>query len=102
MRLIVKPFAKLDLDDSIAWYEDKIIGLGKDFLRAIYKVFEIIRRNPKAFEIKIVRKGLPIRAVPIDRFPFQVHYHIDELKQTIFVEAIWHTARNPARWKKRI
>ena len=37
----------------------------------------------------------------IERFPYLVHYRIDEQNGTVKVEALFHTGRAPKTWLER-
>ena len=43
-----------------------------------------------------------IRCMGIEKFPYLVHYRINEQTQTVKVEALFHTSRNPKIWNERI
>ncbi len=45
-RLIINPFAELDLQVAYEWYDLKKEGLGKEFLKEVDKTFNGILQNP--------------------------------------------------------
>jgi hypothetical protein len=37
--------------------------------------------------------------MPIEKFPYLVHYRVNEQNKTVKVEAILHTNRDPQDWR---
>ena len=102
MKLAIRPTAEADLTESISWYRDQAMGLDKEFALAVDKAMMQIRKNPTGFVVRGKISGKQVRAITVSRFPFLIYYYVDEARNVIVVEAIWHTARNPAKWKKRV
>ena len=71
-------------------------GLGKDFELCLEAGFNQIQRDPLLFQKRY--KNLHIHF--IDRFPYGIHYLIEE--DTIKVFGVFHTSRNPVKWKIRL
>ena len=94
-KLIFRPEAELDLSEAVNWYEEKVKGLGANFLLNVEAAIESILRTPEAFTpiYKNTRRAL------VRKFPFGVHYLID--KDKIIVLAVFHVKRNPKELKKR-
>jgi hypothetical protein len=59
-RLIINPFAELDLHSSVEFYELQKAGLGKDFIFEVETTLKRIENNPHHFyQVKRnVRKAL--------------------------------------------
>ena len=80
--------AKLEIAEAFEWYEIQKNGLGEDFLNSLDNAFKAIKKAPKGYsQIKNHRQ------FPLNNFPFVILYEIDHL--TIFVDAVFHTSRNP-------
>ncbi len=47
--IIFAPETEQDLVEAYAWYEDRRIGLGEDFLSCIDACIETIRRSPEIY-----------------------------------------------------
>lgn len=94
--IIIRPEAESDLLDTVNWYEEKLKGLGANFLLNIEAAIESIIRTLEAFTpiYKNTRRAL------VRKFPFGIHYLIE--KEKIVVLAIFHARRNPKEWKTRI
>ena len=88
--------AKEDINSSAKYYETKQIGLGHDFLDKIEESLEKFRQNPKQFPqiYGEVRKSLT------NRFPHQILFVMKSMGIIVF--AIFHSSRNPQKWKKRV
>ncbi len=95
-KIIIRPEAELDVLEAVNWYEEKLKGLGSNFLMSVDATIESILRTPEAYTptYKKTRRAL------VRKFPFGVHYIIE--KENIVVLAIFHASRNPKEWKKRI
>jgi toxin ParE1/3/4 len=94
-KIIILPFAELDIKDSINYYSFKEEGLEKKYLQVIIHAFQLISDNPLSFPV--VKYN--IRKFTIKDFPFNIYY-VFEIK-TIYVLAVFHTKRNPRIWKLR-
>ena len=94
-KLIIKPLAEVDIEESAFWYEEQSSGLGLAFLQEIEQKIQIIENNPNLFEIKYKS----IRQAFFFFFSYSIHYIIE--LETIFVLALIHTNRNPQTVSKR-
>lgn len=93
VELIIAEEALKDLSEAYDWFEERRIGLGEDFLSSvdacIQKVYRIPELYPKIFE--------DYRRALVRRFPYAVFYEYSNNK--IIVYSIFHTSRNPQKWK---
>ncbi len=97
-KIIIDTEAFTDVQNAVDWYDQQRIGLGEEFFFAFDKENQQLRRNPYVFAIKYDY----IRCKLIGKFPYNIHYFINEQFQTILVVGVFHTSRNPKLWKKRI
>ena len=86
-----------DLVQAVDWYNEKQVGLGSRFLNNVKKQTEKLSTTASHFAVKYD----DIRCMRIEKFPYLVHYRIDEQNQTVKVEALFHTSRNPEIWDER-
>jgi toxin ParE1/3/4 len=87
--------AKDESEESKEYYESIRPGLGKEFAEEVDFTLQRIQENPEQFPevYNSVRKAL------LNRFPFCIFFRI---KETIIqIIAIFHTSRNPDKWKGR-
>lgn len=94
-KLLINPFAELELDDAKEWYNLQQDNLGDRFVNKIDKIIIRINENPFQFpkEKKQIRKAV------IKLYPYVIFFYVTE--NVINVFAIFHTSRNPMIWKKR-
>lgn len=88
----------LDLTDSVAWYHGKQPGLGDLF-------YTKVKQQTKNLSVKALHFAIryfDVRCMAIERFPYLVHYRVNESSRTVYVEALLHTSRNPGIWSNRI
>jgi plasmid stabilization system protein ParE len=86
-----------DIQKTIEWYELQLKGLGQRYKIQTIKSINSLKKNPFIFSVKYN----DIRCRKIEKFPFLIHYVIDENIKTITVFAVFHTSRSPEIWKKR-
>ena len=94
-RLIVRPEAEAEMAEAFDWYEDRVPGLGSEFLLCVDAVFSSILRNPQHFPHvhRVVRRALT------RRFPYEVFFVEDD--ERVVVLSVFHAKRNPKRWHER-
>ena len=79
------------------WYEERVAGLGIDFLDAVDATLDQIVRLPRAgAPVRRVPTELQVRQAPVKRFPYRVVYL--ETSSAIRVLAIAHDRRRPGYW----
>lgn len=85
-----------NIQETYEWYELQLKGLGSRYKIQTKKQINSLKKDPYLFSIKYNS----IRCRKIEKFPFLIHYQIDENNKTVIVFAILHTSRNPEIWKK--
>jgi plasmid stabilization system protein ParE len=93
--ILIRPEAEAEMADAFNWHEDRVAGLGCEFLMAIDACLQRITRNPDQHPLvhKTVRRAL------LRRFPYGIFF-ISE-PERIVVLAVFHAKRNPRRWLER-
>ena len=81
---------KTDIKESRKWYEEKQKGLGKKFYKEVKDALESIRKTPQ-FQIRYDE----IRCLPLKKYPFMIHYVIDDTQNLIVILACIHCSLNP-------
>ena len=84
-----------NIQETTEWYEMQSKGLGLRYKTQAKKQINFLKKDPYLFSIKYNE----IRCWKIEKFPFLIHYLIDENTKTIAVFAVFHTSRNPEIWK---
>jgi len=94
--LVLAPLAELDIAEAYAWYESRRSGLGEEFLSALDASMESIRRQPTICSLVFES----YRRAVIRRFPYAIIYEHTEPAITVY--AVFHTARDPHKWRQRL
>lgn len=94
--VIFRPAAEADLQEAYKWYEERERDLGTEFLRCIDSCIQMICRHPEMSPSvhEQARQGV------IRRFPYSVLYFSDG--DDIIVISVFHAARDPKVWKRRV
>lgn len=94
--IVIEPAALQDIQQGIDYYDDQQIGLGKKFEAAVNKHLVYIGRNP-FFQVRYD----DIHCLPVKKYPYMIHFTINQTDKTITVRAVFHTSLDPKRWTKR-
>jgi plasmid stabilization system protein ParE len=94
--LVFAPEAEQDIAEAYVWYEGRRAGLWEEFLSSVDACLEGIRRSPEM--CPVLHEGY--RRSLIRRFPYAVSYENTEGEITIY--AVFHTARDPGKWRQRL
>ena len=94
-RLILRPEAEAEMADAFHWYEERVSGLGGEFLFCVDAVFNSILRNPP----QSPRTHRTARRAITRRFPYEIFFVEDD--ERVVVLSVFHAKRNPARWQER-
>ncbi len=94
--LIVAPEAELDIAEAYQWYEDRRFGLGEEFLSQVDACIQSILRNPEM--VGAVLENYRRRL--LRRFPYAVFY--EHTNGIVTVYCVFHTSRDPAKWRRRL
>lgn len=89
--------AKLDIQEAVTWYNSQQKDLGRKFHIEIKEYFNYLKINP-LYEIKYNT----VRCLPLKKFPYTLHYTVNEIDKIVIVRAVYHTSRNPDIWENRI
>ena len=93
----INPEAIIDIKDISYWYNEQKSGLGKRFLETIIRQINTLNKAPYAYVIRYNE----IRCMVVKKFPYLVHYYINESSGTIEVLAVISTDRDPENWRKK-
>jgi toxin ParE1/3/4 len=89
------PDAERELQDATIWYDHQRKGLGAEMFLCVDESIARILDNP--LQYPMIHKN--IRRTVVRRFPFAIFFEVDE--NEIRIIAIFHSRRNPDRWKSR-
>ena len=94
--VVIAPEAEWDIAEAYAWYEARGVGLGERFLVALDARIALIHRQPLLF----ARVHEEYRRALIRRFPYAVFFDCSEVAVTVY--AVFHTSRDPGKWRERL
>ena len=94
--LIIAPEAQQDVEEAYSWYEDRRPGLGEEFLGCVDACIQSISRMPELYA-KVHEEYC--RAL-VRRFPYTIFYEYTSGKVSVY--SIFHTSRNPKKWRSRL
>jgi hypothetical protein len=86
-----------DIQSAINWYNEQSEGLGSRFLKQIKLQINSLKLDATIY----ANRYSNVHCMLIKKFPFMVHYMIDNTNFTIQVFAVLHTSRNPKIWEKK-
>jgi hypothetical protein len=93
-RILIYEKAILDIKEAANFYENKQKGLGVRFKQQVKKQINSLKINPNGFTVRYD----DVRCMLIKKFPFLVHFKVDNRQNIVSVFAIYHTSRNPEIW----
>ncbi len=98
-KIVIQNLAKEDFRRANSFYKETLVkGLSKRFAQEIkFTITNKIARYPTAFAIRY-------RNVRIDhthKFPFAIHFLVDELNKIIYIIAIIHSRRSSEKMQTR-
>ena len=93
----VEPEALTDIQDITDWYNEQQPGLGKRFRNTGIKQINTLNKNPQIYQVRYKE----IRCMIVKKFPYMVHFFINEENLTVEVLAVISTDRNPKIWEEK-
>ncbi|MFN2379186.1 MAG: type II toxin-antitoxin system RelE/ParE family toxin [Bacteroidales bacterium] len=89
--------ALADIQEITTWYNEQQASLGKRFQTTALKQINSLAKNPHIYSVRYNK----IRCMIIKRFPYMVHFYIDENNSTVEVLAVISTGRHPRIWLEK-
>jgi plasmid stabilization system protein ParE len=86
--------AENDIRENLLWYEDQKDSLGIRFEEHVLKAVGSIQSNPLKTQI---RYG-STRVFFLKKFPYGIHFQVNEELKSILIVAVFHTARDSEKW----
>jgi plasmid stabilization system protein ParE len=88
-KILFTPEAEEEIAEAFEWYEQHVLGLGAEFLRAVEAAVASAARGP--LQYPVWRRGA--RRVLLRKFPFAIFYTVKS--DGIVVFGCFHGKRNP-------
>lgn len=83
-----------DIREAVHYYNSKVPGLGKRFYLEVKTAYKPIRTT-LFFQVRYKE----IHCLPLKKFPYMVHYSINETEKVVCIRAIINCYQNPeTKW----
>jgi plasmid stabilization system protein ParE len=89
--------ALAEILESAEFYEERVSGLGADFLDEVDAAIDRILQFPEAWG----RLGANYRKCNLRRFPYSVIYSIQSDEEIVIV-SVFHQSREPRSWRENL
>jgi plasmid stabilization system protein ParE len=96
-KLYINSDALTDIQEATDWYNHQLKGLGARYQEQVKKQINSLSINPNIYKVRYDK----VRCMLIKKFPFLVHYTVDESSSSVIIYAVLHTSRDPEIWKKK-
>ncbi len=96
-KLKIEPEALADIQEITDWYNKTQAGLGNRFQKAAIRHINSLSKDPHIYAIRYKE----IRCVVIKKFPYMVHFYINDEYNTVEVLAVISTSKNPKIWTEK-
>ena len=93
----IEPEALNDLQEITDWYNEQQAGLGGRFQKTTIKHINSLNKDPQIYAIRYMK----IRCISIIKFPYMVHFYINDENNAVEVLAVISTDRNPRIWLEK-
>ncbi len=93
---IILPQAKNEIREAARYYNDQKTDLGLRFLKEVKSRVASISKQPEIYQIRY----RTVRMALLKKFPYSIHYCIDDENKHIVVLALFHQAQDPTKWDR--
>ena len=87
-----------DLQNAIVFYNSRRKGLGNHFYKTVKIQISQIKSNAFGFQVRYNQ----VRCMPMNKYPYTIHYKVDQETKTIKIIAIFCDYLNPEIWDGRL
>ncbi|WP_340103385.1 hypothetical protein [Rhodohalobacter sp. 8-1] len=95
-KINVQPEVRSDIQEGIDWYNEQENGLGIQFFSSVETHFRKLQSNP-FYQVRYD----DVRCMPMKRFPYMIHFTVDEAQKLVKVHGVIGTLRDPKIWEER-
>ena len=89
------PESLADVQSALSYYLGISVSTGEAFILAVENGVSTLKKNPY-YQIRYKN----IRCLPLHKFPFMLHFELDENNSQIKILGCIHTSLNPSdRWR---
>ncbi len=94
-KVVIDTDALQDIQLATDWYNEQKPRLGTRFQKQVKAQINSLRINPYAYRIRYA----DVRCMLVKKFPFLIHFILDDSFNVVKVFALTHTSRNPKIWE---
>ena len=95
--LTITAAAEDDIREAFLWYEGQKDNLGSLFADDVHKAVDSLQSNPLKTQVRYGNT----RIFFLQKFPYGIHFQVNEEQNAILIIAVLHTAQSPQKWKAR-
>ena len=96
-KVVIDTSALDDIQGATDWYNLQLSGLGTRFQKQVKLQIESLKNSPESYGVRYAR----VRCMLVKKFPFLVHFVIDDVNAVVEIFAVIHTSRNPKIWEQK-
>jgi mRNA-degrading endonuclease RelE of RelBE toxin-antitoxin system len=96
-KVIVGSNALLDIQETTKYYNKCLPKLGSRFQKVVKKQINTLKNSAEGYNVRYTN----VRCMLIRKFPYLVHFTIDDKKGIVEIFAVIHTSRSPDIWEER-
>ena len=93
----IQPEVKSDIQEAVNWYNEQEKSIGGQFFTSVQDHIERLETNP-FFHLRYDN----VRCMPMKKFPYIIHFTVDEAKNQVTIHGVLSTHRDPKIWEKRL
>ena len=87
-----------DIQNAVDFYNSRGNGLGTRFFKAVENQISKIKSNAFGFQVRYNN----VRCIPLNKFPYTIHYRVVTGTNIIMIIAIFCDFQNPEIWEDRL
>ena len=95
--ILISEAAELDIENAMNWYQNQKAGLEMEFQNELFASVRKIGKQPLVHQIRYQKTRVRF----LKRFPYGIHFNVNNEQSTILLIGLFHTSENPVKWKKR-
>ena len=96
--IVYQPGAIAEYEAAALWYKERSIQAAENFETAVNKKINILRTYPTQYR----KTYKEFREIPLDKYPFNIIYLVDEVKMKVVISSLYHHKRNPKKKYKKL
>src|SRR5580698_5234845 len=96
-KLVIDISTLQDIQETTDWYNEQSPGLGSRFQKQAKTQIDKLKNSPEGYSVRYA----DVRCMLVEKFPFLVHFIVDNSKFQVEVFAVIHTSRNPKIWEQK-